>query len=100
MMGDANLCSSKWNDTNFIHKAMATQLKDCLDRNGFVWVTVRPTFQADHCQANGNVIESHIDHVYHNITEEDNIVTKTLKNSSSDHFPVITTCIHFYNIML
>ena len=54
-------------------------------------MNVGPTFQADHCLTNGNVIESHIDHVYHNIPEDDNLVTKTLKNSSSDHLPVITT---------
>ena len=34
IMGDANLCSTKWKDPNFVHKNISTPLLNCLDQNG------------------------------------------------------------------
>ena len=53
---------------------------------------VGTTFVTDHVQKNGMVSESSLDHVYHNLEDKvKNIKICTLKNSSSDHYPVVVT---------
>ena len=64
-MGDANLCSNKWNDDNFTHKKMANQLIGTLVACGLYVVPMGPTFVVDHCQTDGSFTESWLDHVYH-----------------------------------
>ena len=50
IMGDANLCSLKWSDPNFMHKKIANQLKNCLLQNGLTVEEVGKSFVADHMQ--------------------------------------------------
>ena len=48
------------------------------------------TFQADHLNPNGEVIDSALDHVYCSQNIKDKKSTNVLENSSPDHLPVIT----------
>ena len=91
IMGDANLCSNKWNEENFLHKKLANQLIHQLDASGLKIVPVGPTFIADHVQNNGDIAESWIDHVYHSNELESQIQTEIINYGSSDHLPVSTT---------
>ena len=76
-----------WNEPKYIHANIASDLFLVLDTNGLKIETVGNTYQADHAQANGNIAESAIDHVY---TRSKNIIEIVkLENSSSDHLPVI-----------
>ena len=47
------------------------------------------TFQADHLNAGGEVSESALDHIYFSSDLGNKIITDTLKNSSSDHLPIV-----------
>ena len=49
------------------------------------------TFISDHCQPNGSITESWLDHVYHSEHLKDKVVTNVLNYGSSDHLPV-TVC--------
>ena len=89
ILGDANLCSEKWTELNYVRKSVAKPLIQCLDQNGLRVQNVGPTFQADHIQSNGKVAESSIDHVYNSLPLDDCIKLNKLSNSSSDHLPVL-----------
>ena len=87
IMGDANLDANKWNKANYIHAKIVSDLFQVIDENGIKIENVGNTYQADHAQANGNISESALDHVYTrfgNLTE-----TIKLEDSSSDHVPVL-----------
>ena len=62
-MGDANLCSNKWKDLNFLNKKMSIQLIGVLEACGLQIMQTGPTFIADHIHSNGTTTESWIDHV-------------------------------------
>ena len=64
IMGNANLCSAKWKEPNFVHKKIANQLIGCLDHCELIQKDVGITFQADHIQSNGLTSESELDHVF------------------------------------
>ena len=64
IVGDANLCSKKWDETNYVNKKISNQLKNCFLQNGIQIEDVGTTFVADHVQSNGDIAESNIDHVY------------------------------------
>ena len=85
-MGDANLCAKKWNDDNFTHKIMANLLQGQLESCGIKIGNVGPTFMADHCQKNGSIAESWLDHIYYSEKLESIISIKTINNHSSDLF--------------
>ena len=90
--GSFKNCSHQWKDPKFKNKKIANQLIGCLEHCELTQGEVGVTFQSDHVQANGLTSESQIDHVYFSkeISDEE-IGIKTLKNSSSDHHPVIVT---------
>ena len=86
MLGDANLCSLKWNDPKFLHKIISNQLLDCLKQNGLSSEEVGTTFVADHVQSNGEISASNIDHVYSSKNVSQRITkVKLVDNTSSDH---------------
>ena len=63
-MGDANLDGNKWREDDYGLKRVVSPLIEVLDVNGLVCHQVGNTYQADHAQANGNIAESALDHVY------------------------------------
>ena len=89
VMGDANLCSNKWQNPTFTNKKIANQLIGTLEACGLKIVPVGPTFIADHCQPDGSITESWLDHVYHSDQVKSEISTKIINYGSSDHLPVI-----------
>ena len=89
MLGDANLCSNKWRDLNFLNRKIANQLTETLDANGLICIPVGATFLANQCQMSGEFTESWLDHVYHSEDMITDVITKTIQNSSSDHLPVV-----------
>ena len=89
IMGDANLCANKWKDENFTHKNMSNLLRGTLESCGMKIGQVGPTFMADHCQRNGMIAESWLDHIYYTKQLESVINIKNLNNHSSDHRPVV-----------
>ena len=50
LMGDANLDSNKWNDSQFAHSKVAAILKGTLEQNGIKIHEIGSTYQADHAQ--------------------------------------------------
>ena len=90
-MGDANLCSNNWKNGTITHKKMANHLFGTLQTCGLMVMPVGPTFIADHCQPNGSITESWLDHVYHSEQLKEKVVSKVLNYGSSDHLPV-TVC--------
>ena len=50
IVGDANLCSKKWNNESVGKNKMVTQLLQCLKQNGILVEEVGITFVADHVQ--------------------------------------------------
>ena len=78
---------NKWLDPKYIHNKILSELFQVTDENGIKIQKVGNTYQADHAQANGNIAESAIDHVY--TRSEEQIKIEVLKNSSYDHVPVV-----------
>ena len=64
VIGDANLCSQKWKESNYPHKLIANCLMDTLEQCGLTQKDVGETYLANHTQANGKVASSAIDHIY------------------------------------
>ena len=64
ILGDANLCSLKWNDPGFVNKNVAEVLKTMLEQEGLQILEIGLTYQADHAQANGNIASSALDYIY------------------------------------
>ena len=91
ILGDANLCSIKWNDESFLYEKVANALKNVLQRCEIVCMEVGVTYQADHMQKNGHIAESAIDHIYSSKSLESRVEIKKLQNGSSDHVPVVAT---------
>ena len=76
----------------------AAQLIGTLDACGLICKPIGPTFISDHCQADGSIAESWLDHVYHNQDLNTQMETKVKTYGSSDHLPVIVklnTCHQF-----
>ena len=59
-----------------------------LDASGLQIVPIGATFIADHCQVDGTIAESWLDHVYHS-AELMSEITKIVNYGSSDHLPVL-----------
>ena len=88
MIGDANLCSQKWKESNYPHKLIANCLMDTLEQCGLTQKDVGETYLANHTQANGKVASSAIDHIYCSKAMENSVCSNKLKISSTDHVPV------------
>ena len=87
LMGDANLCSLKWETPKYKHKNIAKKLLDTLAQCGLSTAEIGITYLADHAQRNGNIAESALDHVYFSNSLTHNKVVKKGSNCSSDHLP-------------
>jgi hypothetical protein len=88
LMGDANLCSLKWETPKYKHKNIAKKLLDTLAQCGLSTAEIGITYLADHAQRNGNIAESALDLVYFSNSLTHNKVVKKGSNCSSDHLPV------------
>ena len=62
-MGDANLCTKKWNDPSFIYKRISDELNETLTQCGLVVNEMGNTYLADRLSPGGDIIVSAIDHV-------------------------------------
>ena len=89
--GDANLCENNWKKATYTHRKVASPLINCIEQCGLKINQVGLTYQADHMLANGKVPESALDHVYSSEAIKDKIKISTLKDSSTDHLPVVIT---------
>ena len=58
--------ADKWDSVHFSGHNVAIKLKAALDRNGLSYFDLGNIYHADHAQANGNIAESALDHVYTN----------------------------------
>ena len=88
-MGDANLCSERWESPNFKHKQIAEELKETLTQCGLKIHNLGKTYLADRLNPDGNEIESCLDHIYSSETLTNSMNTHKLDNSATDHLPII-----------
>ena len=88
-MGDANLNSNKWDEPGFGNKLISNNLRKVLDQNGYKLSPVGCTYFADHAQADGNIAESGIDHIYTSKVLDGKINLSKVVNHSSDHVPIM-----------
>jgi exonuclease III len=63
MIGDANLCSQKWENKEYNHFDMASELRGTLAQCGMEIMDLGKTFMADKTRTDGTLIESAIDHI-------------------------------------
>ena len=89
VMGDANLCASKWLSENYERKSVARPLLDCLEQNGLDIQDIGMTYQADHATQAGILPCSALDHVYTSKVIVDLVKTRKIQNSATDHLPVL-----------
>ena len=89
IVGDANLCTEKWDDKDFLHKNVAEILRTSLDQNGLKVNNIGITYTADHTQMNNTIAESAIDHVYNSHRISKKLTINKLNNNASDHLPVL-----------
>ena len=94
VLGDANLCSRKWNLEKFKDKTVAEILKSSLEENGLICKFLGDTFTSDIIQNNGRIATSTIDHVYLTESMLDTTKVGTLDASSSDHLPIFAMVAH------
>ena len=59
-----------------LREVAANALMDTLDQNVITIHKMGNTYQADHAQSNGNIVESAIDHVYSRIKCENIVAVK------------------------
>ena len=59
ILGDANLCSTKWNEKDFTNIRVANELRNTLEGCGLELIEIGHTFLSD-----GNSTESSLDHIY------------------------------------
>ena len=85
IIGDANLCTEKWDNAKLLHKKVSTILRNALEPNDLVSNNVGITYTADHTHGDNKYSESAIDHVYNSRKISDRIQISKLCNSSSDH---------------
>ena len=89
LMGDANICTLKWDEDNFRQKNIAMEIKSSLAQCGLLNMDIGNTYLADRLSEDGTTIESALDHVYINPDIEKRVTVKKLKESSTDHLPIV-----------
>ena len=89
ILGDANLCTEKWSEPEYVHQLQAEELKSTLALCGLNIAKLGQTFLADRLSNKGEVISSSLDHIYFSQELESRIRTETLTESSTDHLPII-----------
>ena len=94
-MGDANLCSLKWNNSKFLNRNIAAPLRISLDRCGLLCNDIGITYQSDHTLANGAVPESALDHGHCSVKPINKTTTTTIYTSRAvtmTHILFLITC--------
>ena len=89
LMGDANLCSEKWAEPDYVHQILAEEIKSTLALCGLKIAELGQTYLADRLSEQGNTIRSSLDHIYFSEDLGMQISTEALEESSTDHLPVI-----------
>ena len=93
VLGDANLCASKWNEHDFTLKIVAEELKSTLAQCGMINVELGHTYLADRMTEAGQPIQSSLDHIYRSDELDQCTISKKLENSSTDHVPIMISII-------
>ena len=88
IIGDANLCSEKWDSPNYKQKSIADELRETLAQCGIINVPLGTTYTADRLNDDGSEIRSALDHVYTSQSFLQALVTKKLLCTATDHVPV------------
>ena len=91
VLGDANLCSDKWDLPTFLHKKVAEELRDTLTHCGLKLIPLGTTYTADRLDEDDQEITSALDHVYVSSIDEAKMTAKKLPNSATDHVPIMVT---------
>ena len=93
ILGDANLCSERWNAANYTHKRIAGEIQETLIQCGLTQVPLGPTYLADRLDENGMEIQSAIDHAYVSQSMMSRTNIQKLDNSATDHLPILASFI-------
>lgn len=91
IVGDANLCSDKWNSPTFQHKQVADELKNTLVQCGLHLIPLGVTYIADRLSPENQEITSALDHAYVTSGDEHRIHARKIENSATDHLPIIVS---------
>ena len=91
ILGDANLCTEKWSELDYVHQLQAEELKSTLALCGLRIAELGQTYLADRLSEQEETISSSIDHIYFSQDLENRIRTEVLLESSSDHLPIVAT---------
>ena len=91
LLGDANLCSEKWDSPTFTHKRISDELRETLAQCGLKHMYLGKTYLADRLTPEGQEIESSIDHIYASNSISNKLRTFKLENSATDHLPIIAS---------
>ena len=91
IVGDANLCSDKWNSPTFQHKQVADELKNTLVQCGLHLIPLGVTYIADRLSPENQEITSALDHTYVTSGDEHRIHARKIENSATDHLPIIVS---------
>ena len=89
IVGDANLCSERWDSPSFLHKKVAGELKETLTQCGLNLIHLGTTYTADRLDGEDNEITSALDHIYASSAEIHNMDAFKLPNSATDHVPIV-----------
>ena len=92
-MGDANLCSERWNATNYTYKRIAGEIQETLIQCGLTQIPLGPTYLADRLDENGMEIQSPIYHAYVSKSILSRTNVQKLENSANDHLPIMASFI-------
>jgi hypothetical protein len=93
IVGDANLCSEKWNSPTFHLKQVADELKNTLVQCGLHLIPLGVTYIADSLNPKKQEMTSALDHAYVTIGDEHRTHAKKIENSATDHLPIIVSVI-------
>ena len=91
VLGDANLCSDRWDSPTFPYKKVAEELRDTLTHCGLELSYLGTTYTADRLGAEDQEITSALDHIYVSRLDRVKMVAKKLPNSATDHAPIMAT---------
>ncbi len=89
ILGDANLCSLRWDSPNFRYKKISEELRQSVAQCGMFQMDLGVTYTADRLEELGKEITSAIDHLYVSKELKDGPVFSKLDNSLTDHAPIL-----------
>ena len=91
IQGDANLCSEKWQQSDFLLCYLSDELIGTLAQCGIENVKLGNTYLADRLSNDRLIIESALDHTYISSELKSKSTIKNLVASSTDHVPITAT---------